>query len=477
MPELTYYMEFFAARFAAFIGQAANFVWGPPLVFLVSGAGLFFFLYSRGLPFRHFQLALGVLAGKHDSTSSPGLVSHFQALSVALAATIGMGNIAGVAVAIKMGGPGAIFWMWISAILGMATKYFTCSLAVMYRGRDSDGVLQGGPMYVIVEGLGKKWKPLAIWFCIAGMAGCLPIFNANQLTQAVREITLEPAGIKSAGVASAVIGLTLMALTGAVVFGGLKRISHATALLVPAMVVVYVVAVVGIILLNIAEVPKYITLIFTDAFGANFFSGEPMFGGALGGLILLGVRRAAFSNEAGLGTAPMAHGAAKTSEPVHEGLVAMLGPVIDTLIVCTMTALAILMTGVWQTGDGDGVTLTANAFEVAYPGFGGYILLICILAFGISSLFSYSYYGMKCFSFLFGAGRVNIYAAFYVGTILLGAVSSMGVILNFIDLSFALMSIPTLISALLLSPKVLKETRRYFARKNERQAVEARQDS
>lgn len=450
----------------ALITTLANWIWGLPLVLLITGSGLFFFLFSRFLPFRYLPHSIAVLTGRHDQSGDPGLISHFQALSVALAATIGMGNIAGVAIAISVGGPGAIFWMWMSAILGMATKYFTCTLAVMYRGRDSEGVLQGGPMYVIVEGLGKKWKPLAIWFCVAGMAGCLPVFNANQLTQAVRDILLIPAGVEDLTTASFIIGLILMSITAAVIFGGLKRISHVVTMVVPFMVIIYVVAVLGIIFINIDDVPKYFTLIFTDAFSASFFKGDAMFGGALGGLILLGVRRAAFSNEAGLGTAPMAHGAAKTSEPVHEGLVAMLGPVIDTLIVCTMTALAILMTGVWQSTESNGVTLTANAFESAYPGFGGYILLLCILSFGGSSLISYSYFGKKCFSFLFGVKRSWVYNAVYVATILMGAVSSMGLILNFIDFSFAMMAIPTVTSALILSPKVVKTSKEYFQRQN-----------
>jgi AGCS family alanine or glycine:cation symporter len=449
-------------RIEDFVSGAASWVWGPPLVLLVTASGLYFFCFSRLLPFRHFFFAIQVLTGRHDKAGDPGLLGHFQALSVALAATIGMGNISGVAIAINMGGPGVVFWMWMSAILGMATKYFTCSLALMFRGTDSEGQIQGGPMYVIREGLGRRWKPLAIWFCIACMAGCLPIFNANQLTQAVSDIALVPAGISDSFATKAIIGLVLTGLTGAVIFGGLTRISHATTILVPAMVVIYIAAVVGILILNAAEVPAYIGLIISDAFLASFYSGEAAFGSAVGGLILLGVRRAAFSNEAGLGTAAMAHGAAKTSEPVHEGLVAMLGPVIDTLLICTMTALAILVTGVWQTSGDNGVSLTASAFEAAYPGFGGYILLVCILSFGVSSLFSYSYYGAKAFAFVFGVKRTPVYTIIYIATVFIGAVSSVGLILNFIDLSFALMSVPTLVSALILSPKVLRHTRSYF---------------
>ncbi len=448
------------------VTDASNFMWGWPLLALVSGGGLYFMIISRFLPFRHFGHAFEVLRGKHDKSDDPGQISHYKALSVALAATIGMGNIAGVAVAISLGGPGAIFWMWISALLGMATKYFTCTLAVMYRGHDANGDLQGGPMYVIREGLGRKWLPLAWWFCIAGMFGCLPMFNTNQLTQAVQDILLQPAGIAESFKSDLAIGLTLFTITSVVVFGGLKRIANAAATLVPAMIVVYFAAVMGILLMNAGDVPGNIALIFTDAFAANHIDKEAAFGGALGALIVLGARRAAFSNEAGLGTAPMAHGAAKTSEPVHEGLVAMLGPVIDTLVVCTLTALAILITGVWETSEGmKGVALTLQAFQVAYGPAGGYVLLTCILAFGISSLFSYSYFGNKCFSFLAGPNRTWIYSVFYVASIVVGAISSIKIVINFFDLSFALMAIPTMVSALILSPKVVAATREYFARK------------
>ena len=450
-----------------FLSDAASWIWGLPLVALVTGAGLFFFIYSRLLPFVHFSRAVYVLSGKFDRASDIGLIGHFKALTVALAATIGMGNIAGVAVAIELGGPGIVFWMWVSAILGMATKYFTCTLAVMYRGPDKNGVVQGGPMYVIIHGLGKKWKPLAWWFCAAGMVGCLPVFNANQLTQATAEFLIQPLGLGGGVEARIGVGLMLTAVTAIVIFGGLTRISRATAYMVPIMVVLYVALVFGILVANIADIPRYFALIFSDAFSPDFYKGDMLFGSALGGLILLGVRRAAFSNEAGLGTAPMAHGAAKTNEPVHEGLVAMLGPVIDTLLVCTMTALAILISGVWQEDGVSGVILTANAFETAYPGIGRLLLLVCILAFGLSSLFSYSYFGGKCARFLFGDKGGRAYTVFYVASVFIGAISSMSAILNVIDISFALMAIPTIVSAVLLSPKVVKETRRYFASKSD----------
>jgi AGCS family alanine or glycine:cation symporter len=247
-------------------------------------------------------------------------------------------------------------------------------------------------------------------------------------------------------------------------FGGIHRIANATGKLVPLMVVLYFIAVVIILIINIEEVPRYLGMIFTNAFSAENYTGESMFGGALGGLIVHGARRAAFSNEAGIGTAPMAHGAAKTNEPVREGLVAMLGPAIDTILVCTLTALAILVTGVWQTSDSNGVSLTANAFNAAMPGIGSYVLMVCVAIFAITSLFSYSYYGSKCLGFLIGAKNKKYYIYFYVATILIGATASLSVIISLIDGMFALMAVPTMISAFILAPKVKKAAKDYFSK-------------
>ena len=442
----------------------ANWIWGMPLLFLLMGGGVFFLIYSNFLPFKYFGHAIQVLRGKYDDPNDPGQINHYEALSTALAATVGMGNISGVAVAITIGGPGAIFWMWISAIVGIATKFFTCTLAVMYRGKDSAGELQGGPMYVITEGLGKNWKPLAILFSVAGLIGSLPIFQANQLTQAIREVVLIPNGISGGFNTNLIIGLCITLLVAVVSFGGIHRIANATGKLVPLMVVLYFIAVVIILIINIEEVPRYLGMIFTNAFSAENYTGESMFGGALGGLIVHGARRAAFSNEAGIGTAPMAHGAAKTNEPVREGLVAMLGPAIDTILVCTLTALAILVTGVWQTSDSNGVSLTANAFNAAMPGIGSYVLMVCVAIFAITSLFSYSYYGSKCLGFLIGAKNKKYYIYFYVATILIGATASLSVIISLIDGMFALMAVPTMISAFILAPKVKKAAKDYFSK-------------
>jgi len=456
-------------RINSIVAEFASFVWGLPLLILLVGGGIYFLVLSKFIPFKYFGHAINVLRGKYDDPNDPGQINHFQALTTALSATVGMGNIAGVAVAITIGGPGAVFWMWVSGIIGMCTKFFTCTLSIMYRGEDSNGELQGGPMYVITEGLGKSWKPLAIFFCIAGLIGALPVFNVNQLTQAIRDILLIPNGISGGYYSNLIIGTILLFIAGIVILGGINRISKIASKLVPTMVVLYFVAVLAILIIHADELPKYISLIFTDAFAADYYKlnqdgDQPLLGGVLGALIILGIRRGAFSNEAGIGTAPMAHGAAKTSEPVREGLVAMLGPFIDTIIVCTLTALAILVTGVWETSGSNGVSLTASAFADAMPGYGSYILLLCISIFSISSLLSYAYYGSKCMSFLFGADRAYLYNYIYLLSIVIGAVTSLDLILNLIDGFFALMAIPTMISSIILAPKVTQLAKTYFSK-------------
>jgi AGCS family alanine or glycine:cation symporter len=427
------------------------------------GGGLYLVFKIRFLPFRYLGHAIAVLRGRYDNESDSGEISHFQALTTALSATVGMGNISGVAVAIAIGGPGAVFWMWVSAVIGMSTKFFTASLAVMFRGKDSNGDVQGGPMYFITEGLGRNWKFLAVFFSVSGLVGALPVFNVNQLTQAINDLLLKPANIYQGTATNIIIGLVLATITAIVILGGLSRISKTTSKLVPAMVLLYFAMVLYILGAHYTEVPKYLSLIFTDAFSASFYKGDAFLGGIVGGLILLGIRRGAFSNEAGIGTAPMAHGAAKTNEPVREGLVAMLGPAIDTLIVCTLTALAILVTGVWQSSEANGVTLTATAFTETIPTYGKYALMLCIAVFSISSLFSYAYYGTKCMSFLFGAKNKGIYNYFYIASIILGATTSLGMMINLIDTFFALMAIPTMLATIILAPKVVREAKRYFA--------------
>lgn len=435
----------------------SDLAWGTPLLILLLGGGLFFLFYSRLMPLRYIVHAFNILRGKYDNPNEPGQINHYQALSTALAATVGMGNVSGVALAIVQGGPGAIFWMWISAIIGITTKYFTCTLAVMYRGKDSNGEIQGGPMYVIVEGLGWNWKPLAVFFSLLGMIGVSPIFQANQMTQVIRDVILVPANIHTGLVSDITTGIIIALIVGLVIFGGIKRIGKVTGRMVPIMVIIYIMSVLYIIATNLDKIIPSFQLIFHDAFKA-----DAVLGGALGTLIITGVRRAAFSNEAGIGTAPMAHGAAKTNEPVREGLVAMLGPIVDTIIVCTMTALALIITGVWQTSDVDGITLTANAFEAAIPGIGSILLTVCVSIFALSTMLSFPYYGTKCFSFVFGAKYSFIYKLLYVSVIPLGAAATLGFAVGIFDGSYALMAFPTMISALLLSPKVIKASKIYF---------------
>jgi len=438
----------------------ANMMWGPLLLVLLVFGGLFFTIYCRFTPFLYFKHGIDILLGKYDEKDDPGDINHFQALSSALASTVGMGNISGVAIAIHMGGPGALFWMWVSAIVGMSTKFFTCTLAVLYRGKDDRGNVQGGPMYVIETALSSKFKPLAIIFSAAGLIGCLPIFQANQLTQTIREEFFKPSGLFAGNVAlgNAVVGVLIACVVAGVIFGGIKRIGMVASRLVPFMVVLYLFAGVLVLLKNITEIPGIFSLIFYDA-----FTGQAVVGGAVGEVIRTGVRRAAFSNEAGLGTEAMAHGAAKTKEPVREGLVAMTGPFIDTIVICSVTALVILLSGVWENDGLNGVSMTIMAFTHELGGLGKGILLLCILIFSITTMFSQSYYGTKCTGYLFGTKWKKTYKYFYISAAVMGATVSLGMVINLIDGVYAVMAFPTMISTLILAPRVMTEARRYFS--------------
>lgn len=446
-----------------FLRQFAHYAWGLPLLILLMGGGLILSVMIRFRPLGMIRQAFGIISDKNQGQkdSEGNSISPIQALSTALASTIGMGNIAGVAVAISIGGPGAIFWMWISALIGMITKFFTCSLSVMYRKRFEDGTVEGGPMYFIEEGLGKKWKPLAVFFALAGMVGVVPVFNVNQLTQAFRDIVFVPAGLEVGWMSNVMTGIFLATLTAVVILGGVRRIGYMAEKLIPYMVFLYFMCVGIIIVTHFSSLPGTLTLIFTEAFSPTHFKGDSFLGGTLGGLILLGVRRGAFSNEAGVGTAPMAHGASTQKEPIREGLSAMLGPLIDTLIICTLTALAILVTDVWQTTDHNGVSLTLSAFTKGIPYFGAPLLMMCIFIFSITSLFSFSYYGTKCTGYLFGRDKAHIYNYFYLLSIGVGAVTTLDMMINLIDGFYALMAIPTMLATLLLSPKVLSRFNDY----------------
>lgn len=436
----------------------STWAWGLPLLILLIGGGLYLGFISGFSSLLLTGSAIRQVFFSINSTSpvQNNMVTPFQALSTALASTIGMGNIAGVAVAIHIGGPGAIFWMWVSAIVGMITKFFTCSLSLMFRKKMADGSYEGGPMYFIEVGLGKNWKPLAMAFAFFGLVGAFPVFNVNQLTQATKDIFLPRIGFSSFEHSGFWIGLVLTILTSVVILGGLRRIGHTAEKFVPSMVILYFLCVSYIIFKNIETLPHVIKLIFSEAFSPTYYKGSPFLGGAIGGLILLGIRRGAFSNEAGIGTADLAHGASNQEEPLREGMSAMLGPLIDTLIVCTLTALAILITGVWESSEANGVTLTLLAFEHAMPSWGGYLLFLCILVFSFSSLFSFSYYGTKCTAYLLGKEKATYYQYLYLASILLGATTSLSMMINLIDGFYALMAIPTMIGTILLAPHVVR---------------------
>jgi AGCS family alanine or glycine:cation symporter len=461
-------MEKLESALAAF----ANLMWGPPLVVLLVGGGMFFMAHSRLIHFRYLGHAYNLLRGKYNKQDDDiaGDITHYRALATALSGTIGLGNITGVALAITIGGPGAVFWMWVTAIVGISTKFYTASLAIMYRGEDDSGKLQGGPMYVIREGLGKKWLPLAWMFALAGMFGTLPVFQINQLVQIVRDVIAIPAGIATADSHlrfDFILGIILSSVLFAIAVGKVKRVSAFAGMVVPAMVSFYFVLTGILLLSNVAEIPAMIGLIFTDA-----FTGDAVSGGVLGAVILIGVQRGVFSNEAGLGTESLAHGAAKTDEPAREGLVAMIGPIIDTLIVCTCTALALLVTGVWE-GDAVGVTLTSQAYEQVFPGFGAYLVLAMVFVLSTTTVLTYSYYGSKCMAFLFGTKTERYYLWGYMGLVTAGAVASLDAVISLFDGVYATMAIPTMISTIILAPKVREVARDYFSRLDDGQFEKA----
>ena len=444
-----------------FFAELSNFLWGNfGVANLVIGGGVFFLIYSKLTPFRYFKHAFEILLGKHDDPDDEGQISHFQALSTALSSTVGIGNIAGVAVAISLGGPGALFWMWISAIVGMATKFFTCSLGIMYRGYDSDNVLQGGPMYVIEQGMGKNFKFLSYWFSIAGLVGCLSLLQANQLTQIMSDYVVKSFDIEQSFNLNLIIGIIIAILVSSVIFGGLSRIAEVASKIVPFMVMVYLLSGLFIVLSNASSIPAIFSNIFTSA-----FNGSSVAGGFAGTAIVIsqGFRRAAFSNEAGMGTEVMAIGASKNNQPIKSGLVAMIGPLIDTIIVCTITGLVILLSSEWIEGTYSGVSLTQKSFSNYLGLAGDYILIFSVATFTLSTMFGYSYYGCKCASYLFGANSKFYYRIFYVLTLVLGSVLSLDLAVNIVDAMFALMAFPTMISALYLAPNIKKEANRYFA--------------
>ena len=427
------------------IATVSDFVCGYPLFILLIGGGLFLFIYSGFVPLRKFGASIKALGHKSDGE---GQISSLQALMTTISSTVGMGNIAGVAIAICMGGPGAIFWMWVSALLGMATKFFEGTLAIMYRGRDENGNVKGGPMYMMTEGVSPKLRPLAIFFAFFGMIGCFCVMQANQLTESITTVLTEPMGIATTLPVKLIIGVVMASLVAVVVVGGIDRISKLATKIVPFMVSVYFLLVLIVIVLYIDRLPGVFSQIVSSAF--DFKAGF----GAVAGIAIIGARRAMYVNEAGVGTASLMHGASKNSDPVREGLVAMLGPAIDSGLVCTLTASPIIMAGNYEVEGVKGLAIALNSYEALLPGWGKYMLMVVVTFFAFSTMFSYSIYGIKCASYLFGDKNGQMYKYLYLAVILLSCVASLSTVVSIMDFAFAMMAFATMSTILYLSPRV-----------------------
>ena len=428
------------------------FVWGPPLLILLVGTGIYLtirlgLLQVARLP-KSFQLIFTKDKGHGD-------VSSFAALCTALAATVGTGNIIGVATAIKVGGPGALFWMWVAAFFGMATKYAEGLLAIKYRSKDENGAIAGVPMHYILLGMGEKWRPLAIFFAIAGvlvaLLGIGTFTQVNSITESVQN---------TASVDPTITALVLSIFVGIAVFGGLKSISKVSTTVVPFMAIVYILGTLTVIFFNIDKVPATLSLVLTSA-----FSPIAAVGGFAGASVRMaiqnGVARGVFSNESGLGSAPIAAAAAKKNEPVEQGLISMTGTFIDTLIICTLTGLTILVTGVWH-GNLDGVALTQSAFSTVFSFFGPALLTVFLVLFAFTTILGWNYYGERCFEFLFGVRFIWLYRVVFVLMVLLGGFIELDMVWVIADIVNALMALPNLIALLALSPVVIAETKKYF---------------
>jgi len=442
------------------IGEVSGFVWGLPLIILLVGTGLYLTIRLTFFSFQQLPYALALVFKKGD-VKSKGDISHFQALMTALAATVGTGNIAGVASAVAVGGPGAVFWMWITAFVGMATKYAEAILGVKYRVENENGEMSGGPMYYIEKGLNMKW--LAVIF--AGFAA-VAAFGIGNMVQ-----SHEAAGVASQNfnIPVWVTGLFLSVVVALVIIGGIKSIGKVVGVIVPVMIVFYVGAGLLILLFNIADVPSAFALIFTDA-----FTGQAVAGGAVGAVIQQGVARGIFSNEAGLGTGGIAAAAAKTDLPARQALVSMTQVFIDTIIVCTITGLALVMSGVYSRADDfdSSAQLTSAAFEQYLPGFGGIVVAIALLFFVFSTIIGWSYFGEKCFTYLFGVKAAMPYRIAFVLALFVGAVVSLDIVWGFADVMNGLMAFPNLVALLLLSGVVVNETKKFKKKRQEEKKEE-----
>ncbi len=430
-------------------------VWGLPLIFLLFGAGLIFTLFFAFPQIRHFKHAIDIALGKYDKPEDKGEINHLQALTAALSATLGLGNIAGVAVAIATGGPGAVFWMWIAGFLGMATKFTSVSLSLIFRD-ESGKEVHGGPMYTMKNGLGKAFLPMAAlyaFFAILSSFGAGNMFQSNQMASIINNTTGMPTWLS---------GAICTVFAGLVLVGGIKRIGTVTEKLVPAMVFIYCGGAIGILIANASEIPSMFAMIFDGAFNGTAAVGG-FAGIAFKEVVIQGVRRGVFSNEAGMGSAAMAHSAAK-SDALQEGFVALLGPFIDTIVVCSMTALVLLSTGLWSnTGGLQGSELTAAAFSTLYGGAGEYIIMIVVVLFAFSTIISWSYYGEQGVTYLWGEKYIPHYRYVFLGFTLLGALLELKIVLNLSDAVFGLLAIPNLIANIMLSKDLRKKLKAYEA--------------
>ncbi|MGF2687244.1 alanine/glycine:cation symporter family protein [Marinobacter sp. DUT-3] len=450
------------------LGTINGIVWGWPMLILILGVGLFMSLGLKLMPILRIGAGFKLLFSREPvrhGDEQAGEVSPFQALMTAMAATVGTGNIAGVATAVFLGGPGALFWMWVTALVGMATKYSEAVLAVRFREVDDEGNHVGGPMYYLKNGLGRKWAWLGTAFAIFGAVAGFGIGNTVQSNSIAQVIDA------NFGVPVIVTGLVAMVLVGAVLMGGIRRIGAVAGKLVPFMAVAYMLAGLVVLAINADQIGPALALILDSAFSGHAAQGG-FAGAAVWAAIRFGVARGVFSNEAGLGSAPIAHAAAKTNDPVRQGLIAMLGTLIDTLIVCSITGLVIITSGAWDSGE-SGAALTSTAFGLALPGVGNYLVAISLALFAFSTILGWSFYGEKCVEYLFGTRAIKPFRVLWVLAVPLGAVLNLDFVWLVADTLNALMALPNLIAIVALSPVVFRLTRDYFDRQRLALAAES----
>ena len=440
--------------FESFISSINALVWGPPMLVMILGVGLFLSIGLKLMPVLKLRAGFQLMWKGRTGAESEGEIPPFQALMTALSATVGTGNIAGVATAVFLGGPGALFWMWLTALVGMATKYSEAVLAVRFREVDERGAYTGGPMYYIRNGLGKKWAWLGVLFAIFAAVAAFGIgytVQANSVAD-VLEINFN--------LPHWVTVLVLMVVVGLVLIGGIKRIGQVASTLVPFMAIAYILVGLMVLAINAEQIPNAIAMVFTHAFSPVAAEGG-FAGAAVWAAVRFGVARGIFSNEAGLGSAPIAHAAAQTKNPINQGMVAMLGTFIDTIIVCSITGLVIISSGAWTSGE-TGAALTSLAFETGLPGFGNYVVAISLAIFAFTTIIGWSFYGERCIEFLFGVKAIVPYRVIWILAIPVGATINLGLIWLIADTLNAMMALPNLVALLLLSPVVFKLTREHF---------------